>query len=61
MKIWDTRCDTIVKREIYEEHIKDKYNVLFVIDDRVKVVDMWREQWLFVFDVNQTREIFKYL
>jgi len=39
----DNRKDSIVKSEIYHEHIKDKYNVLFVIDDRQQVVDMWRE------------------
>ena len=51
---WDTRCDTIIKQELYEQHIKWKHNVLFVIDDRPKVVRMRREQWLFVLDVNQT-------
>lgn len=38
----DYRPDTVIKREIYENHIKDKYDVLFVIDDRKCVVDMWR-------------------
>jgi len=38
----DTREDSIVKRKIYENHIKDKYNVLAVFDDRNRVVDMWR-------------------
>lgn len=41
-KEWDNRCDTIIKSEIYEEHIKDKYNVFAVFDDRQKVCDMWR-------------------
>jgi hypothetical protein len=53
-KEWDNRCDTIVKKELYEEHIMYEYNVSFVIDDRPKVVRMRREQWLFVLDVNQT-------
>lgn len=39
----DTRNDAIVKREIYEREIKDFYNVLFVLDDRNRVVQMWRE------------------
>ena len=34
--------DAIIKQRIYNEHIKDKYNVLFVLDDRNQVVDMWR-------------------
>lgn len=42
----DTRNDAIVKQEIYENKIKGKYNVLFVLDDRDRVVKMWREQGL---------------
>ncbi len=42
----DSRIDSIVKQEIYEMCIKDKYNVLFVLDDRDQVVNMWREQGL---------------
>lgn len=38
----DNRKDAIVKREIYEENIKNEYNVLFVLDDRNQVVEMWR-------------------
>jgi predicted kinase len=47
----DTRADHIVKREIYENHIKDKYNILAVFDDRPSVCDMWRELRLPLFDV----------
>lgn len=39
----DHRCDTIVKQEIYETWIKERYNVRFVLDDRDRVVKMWRE------------------
>lgn len=39
----DMRKDRVVKREIYEGHIKDLYSVLFVLDDRNQVVEMWRE------------------
>lgn len=49
----DNRSDEIVKRELYEKNIKNKYNVRFVVDDRPKVVRMWRSLSLFVFDVNQ--------
>lgn len=38
----DNRNDAIVKREIFMEHINGKWNVLFVLDDRNRVVDMWR-------------------
>lgn len=40
----DNRKDNIVKREIYEREIAGKYNVLFVLDDRDQVVDMWRNE-----------------
>jgi predicted kinase len=39
----DTRKDTIIKEELYKEHIEGKYNVLFVLDDRQMVVDHWRK------------------
>ena len=38
----DYRKDAEVKKEIYEEHIKDKYNILFAIDDSKEIVDLWR-------------------
>lgn len=38
----DYRKDSIIKQEIYEQHIKDKYKVEYVIDDRNQVVEMWR-------------------
>jgi hypothetical protein len=45
-KTGDDRKDYIVKKEIYDEYIKGKYNVTFVLDDRDQVVQMWREQGL---------------
>lgn len=39
----DFRPDNIVKREIYENVIKPEHEVVFVVDDRKKVVEMWRE------------------
>lgn len=39
----DRRQDTVVKRELYEEYIAPRYDVLYVIDDRQQVVDMWRD------------------
>ena len=38
--------DSIVKKEIFDEYIKDKYYVEFILDDRNQVVDMWREMGL---------------
>lgn len=40
----DNRKDSIVKRELYEQYVKGKYNVLFVLDDRDQVVQMWRNE-----------------
>lgn len=39
----DTREDSIVKRDIYEKLIEPHYEVDFVLDDRNRVVKMWRE------------------
>lgn len=41
-KTGDYRPDEVVKEEIYHNEIEGKYNVLFVMDDRNKVVKMWR-------------------
>ena len=38
----DTRKDSIVKAELFDAHVRDFYNVRFVLDDRNQVVDMWR-------------------
>lgn len=40
----DTRKDAIVKRELYEEFIKDDFFVHAVFDDRDQVVRMWRDE-----------------
>jgi uncharacterized HAD superfamily protein len=42
-KTGDNRNDGVVKREIYEQLIKPEYDVRVVLDDRQRVVDMWRE------------------
>jgi hypothetical protein len=51
----DNRPDTEVKRELYERKIRDKYNVLCVLDDRPSVIRMWQSLDLFVFDCNNGR------
>lgn len=40
----DHRNDSVVKEEIYEQYIKDKYNIIAVFDDRDRVVKMWRDK-----------------
>lgn len=42
----DNRKDTVYKKEIYEQYIKDEYDVLFVLEDRNQVVEMWRAEGL---------------
>jgi len=40
----DMRKDSIVKRELYDNHILGKYYIKFVLDDRDQVVNMWRQE-----------------
>lgn len=47
----DYREDSIVKEEIYREHIAPFYNVLIVLDDRDRVVKMWRSLGLHCWQV----------
>lgn len=49
----DYRKDTLIKREIYENEIKDRYNLLAVYDDRLQVLEMWNKLGIFAFNVNQ--------
>lgn len=39
----DNRKDDIIKYEIYVNYISGMYKVHFVLDDRNRVVDMWRD------------------
>ena len=47
----DFRPDEIVKEEIYRDLIAKRYNVIGVLDDRNKVVAMWRRIGLVCFQV----------
>lgn len=42
----DMRSDNIVKAELFDEHVRDNFDVKFVLDDRNQVVDMWRSMGL---------------
>ncbi len=50
-KTGDTRKDCIVKKEIFDKYIKDKYYIEFILDDRNQVVDMWRNMGLICLQV----------
>jgi predicted kinase len=47
----DQRKDSIIKQEIFDREVLNKYNVKFILDDRQQVVDMWRSLGLTVFQV----------
>ena len=47
----DTRKDTVVKLELFDEHVRNHYTVRHVYDDRDQVVKMWRSIGLVCFQV----------
>ena len=51
-KYKDHRDDAVVKGEIADEILKT-HNILGVFDDRQRVVNMWIERGIWVFDVGQ--------
>jgi len=55
MRPHDTlECDTKIKAMLYEKHVKPKWTVEFVLEDRTKVVKMWRELGLPCLQVQQS-------
>lgn len=47
----DFRKDSTVKQEMYQHYIKDKFNVIAVIDDRLQVCRLWHRLGLPLFRV----------
>lgn len=47
----DDRPDDVVKMEIFDREIRERYNIAGVFDDRNRVVSMWRSLGLTVFQV----------
>jgi predicted kinase len=47
----DTRKDYVVKRDLFDEHVRGKYNVVAVFDDRNQVVSLWRSLGLRCYQV----------
>lgn len=47
----DGRLDAIVKLELFNEHIRNNYNVRYCVDDRAQVIRMYRSIGLNVLDV----------
>jgi len=57
-QVGDERPDTEVKKELYDTHIKNRFNVKYVIDDRPSVCRMWRSLGLFTFQVGDPHHEF---
>jgi predicted kinase len=51
-KTKDMRKDSLIKREMFDDLIDNKYYVEFILDDRNQVVDMWRELGLVCLQVD---------
>lgn len=47
----DNRKDFVVKEELYNNHIKGKYNVKAIFDDRLQVCELWYKLGLPLFRV----------
>lgn len=42
----DDRADNIIKHELFNDNVRDNFDVQFVLDDRDQVVEMWRQMGL---------------
>lgn len=51
--VGDTQKDSIVKQELFEQNIRGRWNVDFVLDDRDQVVKMWRSLGLTCLQVGE--------
>ena len=49
----DMRHDAVVKSEILDTLIEEGYYIVGAIDDRQRVLSMWRARGIFTFDVSQ--------
>lgn len=48
----DKRGDDVVKAELFDKHVRDRFDVRFVLDDRDRVVALWRRMGLSCWQVN---------
>jgi predicted kinase len=49
----DDRKDAVVKSELFDRHLRDRYRIVAVLDDRDQVVRMWRTMGLTVLQVGE--------
>ena len=54
----DFRKDSVIKLEIFDDKIRNNYNVMYAIDDRNSIVNLWQSLDIFVLNVNQTGKEF---
>ena len=47
----DHREDTLIKGDIFEAEIRGKFDVQFALDDRTRIVKMWREKGIITLQV----------
>jgi hypothetical protein len=47
----DFRPDYIVKRELFDAYIRESFDVIAAIDDRLQVVNLWRHMGILCLDV----------
>ena len=53
-QVWNHNQDSYIKSKLFDECLwRQDYKCLWVFDDREQVMSMWRDKWLFVFDVSQ--------
>lgn len=55
-KTGDYRKDSIIKGEIFDAHIRDVYDIAFVLDDRPVVIRMWQSLGLTTLAVGPLKE-----
>lgn len=48
----DTRNDAVIKYELFNQHVRNRFHVQSVFDDRDRVVRLWRSLGLTTFQVN---------
>jgi hypothetical protein len=51
-KAGDTRADDIVKSELFDAHVRHRFAVRVVLDDRSRVVALWRRMGLACWQVD---------
>lgn len=47
----DNRKDSVIKEEIYRQHIQNRYAIQFCLDDRNSIVNLWRSLGLICLQV----------